>query len=101
MLQHFWQRWQREYLHQLQPRRKWSAAKEVNLQLGTMVVVHEDNTPPLRWHLGRIMKLHPGEDGITRVVTIRLVDRTIQRSLSKISILPIDKDIDLDTDDQD
>ncbi|KOC58844.1 hypothetical protein WH47_01706 [Habropoda laboriosa] len=38
MLQHFWHRWQAEYLHQLQQRNKWRKSSHTTLGLGTLVV---------------------------------------------------------------
>ncbi|KAJ8984400.1 hypothetical protein NQ317_003983 [Molorchus minor] len=35
----------------------------------TMVVLKDDLTPPLRWLLGRVDAIHPGADGVTRVVS--------------------------------
>lgn len=100
MLQHFWQRWQQEYLHQLQPRHKWSQVTDNHLRIGTMVIVHEDNLPPMKWQLGRITDLHPGSDGTTRVVSIKLRNRIIQRPVSKVHVLPIDHEINNSEQDQ-
>lgn len=43
--QAFWQRWKNEYLHELQQRNKWTAIKP-NMQIGTLVLVKEDNMAP-------------------------------------------------------
>ncbi|XP_076382083.1 uncharacterized protein LOC143260481 [Megalopta genalis] len=94
MLQHFWSRWQGEYLHQLQQRHKWQLDNPSKFRLGTLVVVKEDNLPPLRWRTGRIIELHPGKDGNTRVVSIKLSDTILRRPVTKICILPVDDDLD-------
>lgn len=87
-LQDFWKRWKREYLCQLQGRTKrWKSA--VPIDIGTLVVIHEDNLPPLQWKLGRIMKIHPGEDGTVRVVTLKTAKGLLTRPVEKICILPI------------
>jgi hypothetical protein len=39
------------------------------MEIGTMVLFVEDNAPTLSWKLDRVIKLHPGDDGVTRVVT--------------------------------
>lgn len=44
--QHIWKRWKAEYLHTLQSRSKWTSQKKP-LQEGRLVVVHDDNAPPL------------------------------------------------------
>jgi hypothetical protein len=66
--QEFWRRWSTEYLNQLQPRNKWQKTNLRPLKVGSMVILREENVPPLQWKLGRIVELHPGSDGITRVV---------------------------------
>ena len=52
MLQHFWKRWQIEYLNQLQQRNKWAHTKFSLLAPVTMVIVKEDNLHPMKWRLG-------------------------------------------------
>ncbi|XP_071053585.1 uncharacterized protein [Onthophagus taurus] len=66
--QHFWSRWSKEYLAELQKRSKWVNGDN-NLKENQLVVIKEDNLPTLKWAMGRIIKLHPGEDGIVRVAT--------------------------------
>jgi hypothetical protein len=44
--QHFWKRWTKEYLHNCQQRNKWSTM-EPPIKLGQLVIVQEDNLPPL------------------------------------------------------
>ena len=92
MLQHFWDRWHSEYLSQLQQRHKWTREHTSLLPPGAMVVIKEDNQPPIKWRLGRVMELHPGRDNVARVVSVRTSDSTIKRPVSKICILPIDQE---------
>jgi hypothetical protein len=85
--QHFWRRWQREYIGELQQRIKWRNSK-LQLEKDAMVLIRDDNTPPLRWKIGRILDVHSGRDGINRVATILTSSGTIKRSFSKICPLP-------------
>jgi len=39
--------------------------------VGDLVVIKEDNMPPLQWPLGRVVTVHIGQDGAIRVVNIR------------------------------
>lgn len=89
--QHFWKRWQREYLHQLQQRTKWKTSSP-NIEVGTLVVLIEDNTPPLRWPMGRIIKVHPGPDNVVRVVTVRTSHGTYKRPVKKVCVVPSEGD---------
>ncbi|XP_018324119.1 uncharacterized protein LOC108736259 [Agrilus planipennis] len=50
--QHFWKRWSKEYVSELQSRTKWKQQQEALLQEGALVVLKEDNLPPLKWRLG-------------------------------------------------
>lgn len=88
--QSFWSRWSQEYISKLQQRFKWKQAGDTNIKTGTMVLVKNENTPPMVWPLGRIIETHPGEDRITRVVTIKTSHGLSKRALSKVCILPID-----------
>ncbi|XP_060846165.1 uncharacterized protein LOC132925818 [Rhopalosiphum padi] len=46
LTQALWQRWNKEYLSQLQTRRKWLANKGPKIKVGTIVLVKEDEAPP-------------------------------------------------------
>ena len=50
--QDFWNRWSREYLTRLQHRPKWMVNRD-NIKIGDMVIIKEENIPPLQWRLGR------------------------------------------------
>ncbi|XP_071575132.1 uncharacterized protein [Temnothorax nylanderi] len=67
--QHFWTRWSREYLSQLQSRSKWrSAASDRNkVKPGDMVIL-KDTQIPFRWRLGRIIEAHPDKEGHIRIM---------------------------------
>lgn len=88
--QHFWSRWAKEYISELQKRVKWKTAQE-ELKAGTMVLIRDDKLPPLRWNLGRIIEVHPGKDGVVRVATIKTKCGVIKRAFAKICPLPIDE----------
>ncbi|XP_048478170.1 uncharacterized protein LOC125488763 [Plutella xylostella] len=93
MRQHFWRRWSKEYVSELQIRSKWKT-REQDLQIDMMVLIKEDNTPPLRWRLGRIVRTYPGKDGVSRVADIRTARGIIQRTFAKICPLPMQADED-------
>ncbi|KAJ8723413.1 hypothetical protein PYW08_003325 [Mythimna loreyi] len=88
MMRDFWRRWSHDYLHQFLQRNRWSY-KTPEPTLGSIVLVKEDNMPPGKWLLGRIVQKHPGVDGITRVVTIRTQSATMRRPTSKLCVLPV------------
>nr|XP_049697145.1 uncharacterized protein LOC126054685 [Helicoverpa armigera] len=88
MLQSFWRRWSHEYLSNLMNRYKWSL-QVPEPKLGDIVLIKEDDLPPSRWLLGRVVQKHPGNDNLTRVVTLRTNTTTIKRPTNKLCILPI------------
>lgn len=88
MKQHFWKRWHSEYLSQLQGRNKWTSIKP-SVKIGALVLLHEDNVPPLRWNLGRIQDVHLGQDGLARVVTVKTSNGVYRRGVNKISVVPV------------
>lgn len=86
--QSFWKRWSTEYISELQRRTKWQS-DQGDLKEGTLVLIKEDNLPPLKWRLGRVTKsLYPGSDKITRVADIRTATGIVRRAFSKICPLP-------------
>lgn len=88
MVQHFWRRWTAEYLPELQNRTKWLNTKKISE--GALVLMIDRNSPPLQWPLGRITALHPGRDGVTRVVTLRTSKAEYKRAVTEICLLPLD-----------
>ncbi|CAG9137506.1 unnamed protein product [Plutella xylostella] len=78
LVQSFWRRWRVEYLHGLQTRQKWNVPSSAIIP-GTVVVIIDDNAPPLSWPLAIVDKVHPSRDGVTRVVTVRTARGTYAR----------------------
>ena len=90
MRQHFWKRWYKEYLHELNVRKKWHNGKSIEIKMGDLVTLKEDNVAPMQCILGRIIAVHPGEDNVIRVVTVKTFRGEYKRSVKKISPLPIE-----------
>ncbi|GFR11635.1 uncharacterized protein TNCT_728991 [Trichonephila clavata] len=88
MNQHFWCKWSSEYLNRLQQRPKWCKGC-VGFKEGDLVLVKpSENTDTLKWHLARILKLHPGKDNLVRVVTLKDNQGIYERPVTKIANLP-------------
>lgn len=84
--QQYWCRWSKEYISGLQQRFKWQ--QEHSLNIGSLVILKDDNLPPLLWRLGRVTTLRPGNDGLVRVVVIKTKFGDVTRGVSKVCVLP-------------
>lgn len=88
LVQSFWKRWRSEYLHSLQTRLKWNKSTGDTIRVGTVVIIVNDNAPPLSWPLGIIEKLHTSKDGSTRVVSVRTCKGTLVRPVVRLCPIP-------------
>ena len=88
IIQTFWKKWQIQYLNNLQQRSKWMVEKD-NVKINELVLLKDDNLPPQKWALGRIIKLYFGEDKRVRVVKVKTQFGIYKRPISKICILPM------------
>lgn len=91
-LQLFWRRWSSDYLHHLQQRSKWTLACP-SVKPGALVIVKEDNLPPLSWKLAVIEEVHPGPDELVRVVTVRTPHGLYKRPITKLCLLPEESEL--------
>lgn len=89
---HFWKRWQKEYISELQLRTKWKTNKG-SLKVGDLVLLQEDSLPPLCWTTGRVAKLFPGPDSISRVADVSTAKGYYRRPLVRLCPLLPDEDV--------
>ncbi|KFM75025.1 Jerky-like protein, partial [Stegodyphus mimosarum] len=94
LFQQFWKRWSSEYLSRLQQRPKWCKLQR-DLKIGDMVLIKNENLPPLRWKLGRIVKVYPGLDDRIRVVDLRT--SSANNNLTPLSCEEENEDVDTPT----
>ncbi|KAH8266537.1 hypothetical protein KR026_007333, partial [Drosophila bipectinata] len=90
--QSFWSRWKEEYLSLLQQRSKWRASGPA-LAPNDVVLVKDENLPPMKWPLARIMELIPGRDGIFRVAVIKTSSGITKRAVTKLCLLPLKDEV--------
>ncbi|XP_052561950.1 uncharacterized protein LOC120426986 [Culex pipiens pallens] len=81
--QRFWHRWRNEYLKELQTQYS-SNPRRYDLDVGSVVIIKDELLPPARWPLARVLEVHPGPDGVTRVATLRTAGGILKRAVSKI-----------------
>ena len=86
---HWWARWISEYLPTLQPRAKWREENPCTWKKGDLVMVAEDNLPPLQWPLARITSLYTGNDGHVRAARVKSPKGEYTRPIIKLRQLPL------------
>ncbi|XP_043496365.1 uncharacterized protein LOC122520334 [Polistes fuscatus] len=87
MKQHFLNRWNKKYLNEQTIRKKWHRGTTDDISPGTLVILREDNSLPLKWPLGRVTEVHKGSDGIARVVTVKTANGFLKRGIKRLSTL--------------
>nr|CAI5855699.1 unnamed protein product [Callosobruchus analis] len=95
-MQRFWMRWSSDYLHQLQARSKWTTTSS-KLKEGDLVLLIDDDTPPLHWKRGRIIQLHAMSQEHASVYPDQLVGwpppfGISTRAVQKLAVLPVDNE---------
>ncbi|XP_044572121.1 uncharacterized protein LOC123257369 [Drosophila ananassae] len=90
--QSFWSRWKEEYLSLLQQRSKWRASGPA-LVINDVVLVKDENLPPIKWPLARILDLVTGQDGVPRVAVVRTASGTTNRAVTKLCLLPLKDEV--------
>ena len=92
-LQHFWNRWRREYLVDLREFHKLKQQKPVDVAKDDVVLIHEDNVKRGEWKMGVIEELITGKDGQVRGAKVRKLGRgkfeILTRPLQKLYPLEI------------
>lgn len=91
----FWTRWKKEYLGELQSRVKWNKVQP-NIEVGALVTLKEDNIPPLKWQMGRIVSVTPDKDGRIRVVQVRTHTGVYKRAIHELCLLPVETSSDVE-----
>ena len=73
MLNHFWNRWRKEYVISLRDNQRISKQKNSPIiEKNDNVVIHEDKQPRQQWKLGRIVEVIPGRDGKIRGAQVKV-----------------------------
>ena len=99
MVNDFWHRWSKEVLHELQKRVKW-LEPDYTLQVGDLALIVDELLPPTQWSLARITEVHPGADGLVRVVSVKTATSSFVRAVNKLVKLPVSEVAQTTQDDQ-
>lgn len=87
MRDHIWKRWSREYLHHLQQRYKWTVPADP-VKVNDMVLLVDEQLPPMCWRLGRVVDTHAGKDSVVRIVSVKVSGGVVKRAINKLCRLP-------------
>ncbi|GFW66335.1 integrase catalytic domain-containing protein [Trichonephila clavipes] len=82
-----WKKWNSSFLSSLQSRKKWQDTQP-NLKEDDIVLLKEKG-PPGTWTMARVLQVHPGNDGLVRVATVKTQDSVLKRPVHKLHKLPI------------
>lgn len=79
----FWKKWRNDYLNTFYKSNKWNRQRD-NVAIKDIVIVKDDNLPPTRYQLGRIVHVRPGPDGKVRVAEVKTRCGHILRPITKL-----------------
>ena len=100
----FWRIWSSEYLRSL-PAAFQKFKKAGNIQVGSVVLIREDNMPRMKWCVGVIQNLHHGVDGLPRAADIKTSSGVKTRAIQRLYNLEIESEgsveVDVDSIDND
>ena len=95
-LQHFWNRWKKEYILELREfhRTREGKGSMYIVKKGDVVTVYDEGHPRGLWRLGKVESLVRGSDGVVRGVHVRVTSKqgyikTLRRPLQHIYPLEI------------
>ena len=97
LLQHYWKRWRHEYLRGLREYHRNSFSRKVGenfISVGDAVIIHEENLPPSRWKMGKVLSLIAEQDGFVRgaklkVISNKGISNVIERPLQTLFPLEV------------
>ncbi|XP_047995118.1 uncharacterized protein LOC125233240 isoform X1 [Leguminivora glycinivorella] len=87
--QKFWAKYYFEYLNNLQSRNKWNRHVP-NVAINDLVLIKDDNTPPLQWRRGRVIQIFKGSDDVVRSVKLKTQGGELVRPVVKLCKLPME-----------
>lgn len=86
LVDQFWKCWIKEYLPRL-CLRSGPIKEGRSLKNGDLVIVTRAAVPRNQWKLDRIVHVHPGVDGIVQKVTVKMAQKVLVRTVTKLCFL--------------
>ena len=73
MLNHYWQRWRKEYLSLLRESQRIPKQRHsTKISVDDIVLIYDEKQPRHLWRMGRVKALIPGRDGRTRGAEVKI-----------------------------
>ncbi|CAG7784684.1 unnamed protein product [Allacma fusca] len=72
--------------------------KDPNVKVEEIVIIMEDNLPPQKWKLARVIEVHNNpadKKNLIRSVTVKTADGTFKRPITKLCRIPMEEDPEL------
>ena len=93
LLQHFHNRWRKEYLTELRMKHHHQSSYKCreDVEKGDIVIVENEKMPRHLWKLGRIEELITSKDGKIRGATVKTEQSSIQRPIQKLYPLELEE----------
>ena len=88
LLDRFWSCWSQEYIRNLPPF-KGCLSPSRGVQIGSLVLIRDEATNRLQWPLGIVKNVHPGRDGVVRVVDVKTHKGILTRPIQRIYCLEV------------
>ena len=88
-LNRFWKVWSEDYLRNLPCIVPQFDTERGCLKLGSVVLIHEDNTARLDWILGRVIELYPGRDRRVRSAKLQTSKGSLVRAVQRLHKLEV------------
>ena len=88
MKNHFWKRFENEYLHTITTRGKWRKEKR-NVKEGDLVLICDRNTSRKKWLMGRVLECYRGNDGLVRSVKVKTSTNELTRAVTRLCPLEL------------
>ena len=81
-IEHFWSIWKDQYIKNLPP--CTGAPVTSGLSVGSLVLIHDENSYRLQWPLGVVLKLFPGRDGLVRSAEVKTAKNVLIRPIQRL-----------------
>ena len=86
-LNHFWDKWQEDYLTTLSIDKKWLGKNDM-VKPGDVVILRPETLEKNQWRMARIMDIHKNLDGVATTASVMLPNKKIlTRTLRQLALL--------------